>query len=225
MFVATSLLSVYCPLHRPSVSAGCHYHDSHDGLCRHCHRRRQHRHSHQQDSLLVVPNEDRLRKATQARFPSPLSNCLVCRCIGETAIDRRWQPYRPCGFRHLFRGTCCLSVSASSKLFSLFSVLSPLLSSALLSSRLSLSLSLSLCLGSPRGFCSHGWWRAKRRASLVLDGYWFDVLAEWNILCILKLMLHVQHRIWLLGVFVLLSGKHMQPTSFVLLALDLARSV
>ena len=83
----------------------------------------------------------------------------------------------------------------------------------------------SLCLGSPRGFCSHGWWRAKRRASLVLDGYWFDVLAEWNILCILKLMLHVQHRIWLLGVFVLLSGKHMQPTSFVLLALDLARSV
>ena len=141
---------MYCPLHRPSVSAGCHYHDSHDGLCRHCHRRRQHRHSHQQDSLLVVPNEDRLRKATQARFPSPLSNCLVCRCIGETAIDRRWQPYRPCGFRHLFRGTCCLSVSASSKLFSLFSVLSPLLSSALLSSRLSLSLSLSLSRESAR---------------------------------------------------------------------------
>ena len=100
-----------------------------------------------------------------------------------------------------------------------------LLSSPLLCSPLALSLSLSLCLGSPRGFCSHGWWRAKRRASLVLDGYWFDVLAEWNILCILKLMLHVQHRIWLLGVFVLLSGKHMQPTSFVLLALDLARSV
>ena len=50
---------------------------------------------------------------------------------------------RPCGFRHLFRGTRCLSVFASSKLFSLFSVLSPLLSSALLSSRLSLSLSPS----------------------------------------------------------------------------------
>ena len=45
---------------------------------------------------------------------------------------------RPCGFRHLFRGTRCLSVSASSKLFSLFSVMSPLLSSALL-----LSLSVS----------------------------------------------------------------------------------
>ena len=29
---------------------------------------------------LLVPNEDPLRKATQARFPSPLSNCLVCRC-------------------------------------------------------------------------------------------------------------------------------------------------
>ena len=85
-----------------------------------------------------------------------------------------------------------------------------------------LCLCLCLCLGSPRGFCSHGWWRAKRRcASLVLDGYWFDVLAEWNMLCILKLMLHVQHRVWLLGAFVLLSGKHM---SFVLLALDLARS-
>ena len=38
-------------------------------------------------------------------------------------------------------------------------------------------------------------------------------------LCILKLMLHVQHRVWLLGAFVLLSGKHM----IVLLALDLAR--
>ena len=150
MFVATSLLSVYCPLHRPSVSAGCHYHDSRDCLCRHCHRRRQHRHSHQQDARTfcwLFPMIDPLRKATQARFPSPLSNCLVCRCIGETAIDRRWQPYRPCGFRHLFRGMCCLSVSASSKLFSLFSVLSPLLSSPLLCSPLaSLSLSLSLSL-------------------------------------------------------------------------------
>ena len=29
---------------------------------------------------LLVPNEHPLRKATQARFPSPLSNCLVCRC-------------------------------------------------------------------------------------------------------------------------------------------------
>ena len=29
---------------------------------------------------LLVPNDDPLRKATQARFPSPLSNCLVCRC-------------------------------------------------------------------------------------------------------------------------------------------------
>ena len=28
---------------------------------------------------LLVPNEDPLRKATQARFLSPLSNCLVCR--------------------------------------------------------------------------------------------------------------------------------------------------
>ena len=73
-----------------------------------------------------------------------------------------------------------LSLSLSSLSLSLS--LSPLLS-------LSVSLSLSLCLGSPRGFCSHGWWRAKRRcASLVLDGYWVDVLAEWNMLCILKLM-------------------------------------
>ena len=29
-------------------------------------------------------------------------------------------------------------------------------------------------------------------------------------LCILKLMLHVQHRVWLLGAFVLLSGKHIE---------------
>ena len=35
-------------------------------------------------------------------------------------------------------------------------------------------------------------------------------------LSILKLMLHVQHRVWLLGAFVLFSEKHMQPTSFVL---------
>ena len=48
--------------------------------------------------------------------------------------------------------------------------------------------------------------------------------AKWNMLCILKLMLHVQHRVWLLGAFVLLSEKHMQPTSFVLLELDLVRS-
>ena len=63
MFVATSLLSVYCPLlHRPLRQYGAvrldsdimgelkesrayRHHDSHDGLCRHCHRRRQHRHS------------------------------------------------------------------------------------------------------------------------------------------------------------------------------------
>ena len=57
-------------------------------------------------------NEDRLHKATQARFPSPFSNCFVYCCVGETAIDRRWQPlqalcpsharldhssYAPCG--------------------------------------------------------------------------------------------------------------------------------
>ena len=41
--------------------------------------------------LLDVPNN---RPASQSKssFPSPLSNCLVCRCIGETAIGRRWQP-------------------------------------------------------------------------------------------------------------------------------------
>ena len=58
MFVATSLLSVYCPLlHRPvrldsdimgelKESRAYRHHDSHDSLRRHCHRRRQHRHSH-----------------------------------------------------------------------------------------------------------------------------------------------------------------------------------
>ena len=64
MFVATSLLSVYCPLlHRPLRQYGAvrldsdimgelkesrayRHHDSHDSLRRHCHRRRQHRHSH-----------------------------------------------------------------------------------------------------------------------------------------------------------------------------------
>ena len=58
MFVATSLLSVYCPLlHRPvrldsdimgelKESRAYRHHDSHDSLRHHCHRRRQHRHSH-----------------------------------------------------------------------------------------------------------------------------------------------------------------------------------
>ena len=121
----------------------------------------------------------------------------------------------------------CLHLLNCSPFFlsSLSLLSSPLLSSALLCSPLlsPLSLSLSLSRESAR-FCSHGWWRATRRcASLVLDGYWLDVLAEWNMLCILMLMLHVHHRVWLLGAFVLLSGKHMQPTSFGLLVLDLAR--
>ena len=172
----------------------------------------------------------RTRFAKQLKRAFFLHSQIVSYAVATT-IDRRWQRCRPCGFHHLFRGTHCLSVFASSKLFSLFSLLSlspllssPLLCSPLLSSPLaSLSLSLSLSRESAR-FCSHGWWRATRRcASLVLDGYWLDVLAEWNMLCILMLMLHVHHRVWLLGAFVLLSGKHMQPTSFGLLVLDLAR--
>ena len=124
--------------------------DSHDGLCRSvtvvvsmsftpagC-----------KNSLLVVPNKDRLRKATQARFHFPLSNCLVvCRCIGETAIDRRWQPLQALWLSPPFRGTHCFSVFASSKLFSPFSVLSlSLLSSPLASVSLSLSVSVSVSL-------------------------------------------------------------------------------
>ena len=218
------------------------------------------------NSLLVVPNEDRLRKATQARFPSPLSNCLVVRrCIGERVkvafttflVERTVflclhllscslsSPLLSSPLASLCLSvslslslSLCLSVSLSVSLSLCLSVSLSLCLSVSLSLCLCLSVSLSLCLSVSLSLClclflslclgspSHGWWRAKRRcASLVLDGYRFDVLAEWNMLCILKLMLHVQHRIWLLGAFVLLSKKHMQPTSFVFLALDLARSV
>ena len=77
-----------------------------------------------------------------------------------------------------------------------------------------ISLCLSLCFSPPlplavesvRFLDARMAETARRRcASLVLDDYWFDVLAEWNMLCILKLMLHVQHRVWLLGTIVLLS--------------------
>ena len=92
MFVATSLLSVYCLLlHRPLRQYGAVRLDS--DIMGELKESRAYRHHDSHDlcvtvtivvsiviHTLFVPNEDPLRKATQARFLSPLSNCLVCRC-------------------------------------------------------------------------------------------------------------------------------------------------
>ena len=166
MFLATSLLSVYCPLlHRPLRQYGAvrldsdimgelkesrayRHHDSHDGLCRYCHRRRQHRHSHQQDARTLCwlsPMKTGFAKQLKRAFilHSQIVSSYAVALVKQLLIGAG-NRCRPCGFHHLFRGTHCLSVFASSKLFSLSS--SPLLSSPLLSSRLSLSLPLCLSL-------------------------------------------------------------------------------
>ena len=106
-----------------------------------------------------------LRKATQACFPS--GN----RC-------------RPCGFHRDLRGRTvfrCLHFLSCSPFF-LCSLSSPLLSRPLLSSPILSSPVFSSPLPSPVS-------RAKRRcASLVLDDYWFDVLAgsRWTWLDLFK---------------------------------------
>ena len=132
MFLATSLLSVYCPLlHRPLRQYGAvrldsdimgelkeprayHHHDSHDGLCRHCHRRRQHRHSHQQDARTrcwLSPMKTGFAKQLKCAFilHSQIVSSYAVALVKQLLIGDG-NRCRPCGFHHLFRGTHCLSV-------------------------------------------------------------------------------------------------------------------